>query len=44
MAAKMNHAIAAAALLCAKRLQTDRHFAVHGVSASLEIVKTSLTF
>jgi hypothetical protein len=25
-------------------LQTDRHFAAHGVSASLEILKSSLTF
>jgi len=44
MAVKMSLVIDAAASLCAKRLQTDRHFAVRGVSASLEILKTSLTF
>jgi hypothetical protein len=44
MAVKTSLVIDAAASLCAKRLQTDRHFAVHGVSASLEILKTSLTF
>jgi hypothetical protein len=44
MVAKMNHVIDAAASLCAKRLQTDRHFAAHAVNASLEILKSSLTF
>jgi len=44
MAVKMNLVIDAAASLCAKHLQTDRHFAVHGVSANLEMFKTSLTF
>jgi len=44
MAEKMSHVIAAAALLCAKLLRTDRHFGAHAVSANLEIFKSSLTF
>jgi hypothetical protein len=40
----MNRVIVVAASLCAKHSRIDRHSDVHVVSASLKILKTSLTF